>query len=419
MSVVRLTDRALPGLAEILDPIGLEETLRRAFLLNRPDLLPLRGVHIERYRYRPGERAIVQFEVVGRDRRIPGAVWIFAGTKAAKLVGRAPTARGRSTFLTPSDGLVELFPYDRSVPEITAFIEQAPAWAEKFLGGPQSRAPQLARYRPGLGATFYWRSEERRAYTKIYKQCSPLAEASLLDTLRERLAGTSCAVPRVIGAVESEAMLVLEAIEGTTLARQIMHGSPSSAAAATSRAIGGLRALHSLPTENVTRAKTAQDLLDRSCKIAVLLAAVCPDLGKRARKLVCGLEARIPMLDRGLAHMDMKAEHTVLRGEETVLLDLDSLALGDPLYDFAMLESRIVAMAIAGHASWSNVDAALQALGFSVGADIEGRRYLWLRTVALLQVTRFMVQHPAPGWRKRALEVIALCESDGRPTSIS
>lgn len=191
---------------EISDPAlpGLEKALRREIAPLLSAALGaasggawslLRAAPV-RLRYRPGKRAIVQYALTLSGPRgefvTPAALWFFAGGKAAKIAGKiaapeAAVAMPLAAVLEPvTGGLLQVFPHDHRVPQIAAFLNDSRAFASDLFGGSggAAGAPELARFRPGIGATFRWSAAiGPRVFVKINPATSPLRARARLTAL--------------------------------------------------------------------------------------------------------------------------------------------------------------------------------------------------------------------------------------------
>lgn len=417
MSGVAIHDAALPGLARAMDPGRMTDLLRQALADRRPDLLPLREAKIERYRYRAGERAVVQFSAQSPGGRLDGAMWFFAGGKAEKLAGRCEEQASPGCLALPGGGLVELFPFDRSVPQIRQFLQERHRLSFELLGEAELEPPQLVRYRPGLGATFRWRGTAQIRYVKIYKDGSPEATAALVVELARPLQGSAMGLPTVVATLPEHGGLVLDEVQGTVLADLIVQRSAPAIAVTLRRVAVALRTLHKLPPERFSGVRGVQGFMARCRRCSNLISTASADLGRRAEAAHSVLAADPPRLNIAPTHMDIKTEHVVLQTDRTVLLDIDSMGLCDPLFDFAMMEARLQAMAVAGEAPHINIEAACQTWRDLLPAHAESWRYRWLLAIALLQIAKHQAQHPAAGWRSRTQSMIKLaeaaCETNG------
>ena len=91
-----------------------------------------------------------------------------------------------------------------------------------------------------------------------------------------------------------------------------------------------------------------------------------------------------------LIHGDMKLEHAFLDADRVTFIDTESLSLGDPDYDIAKLEARLVATFMTGMLSADNLIAARRIL-----TDYVSSNYAWYQDAAMLQTAKFFAQRPS------------------------
>ena len=415
MSLPVIQDSRLPGLALAADQTRLNRAIDAAIGDATGGVWRCRRAGVQRFRYRKHQRAILQLvlEFVGPEGRlaeIPGALWLYPGGKVRDRAEDTPPPTGRelpqSLFEPSAGGLLTLFPYDRRVPEIAAFCTDPAAHAKALIGAAATGPPVLSRYRPGLGATFRWPGQTGTAFVKVFNQHS--AKTTFTDL--QRLAGL-CArerylvTPEPLGFSDEIGAVALRAAPGRHLGEILRNGSADELTQATGTVLDGFSTLNGLGIEP-RRARTAEDLLQRATTTAGLVKAADPTLGLLAGACVQVLRQDVPRLRSAPVHMDMKIEHVLLDGDRAVFLDLDSLALSDPLYDPAMLSARIEIAAQLEEIPRGAAATACTILKESARTTRDRTTFRWLRAIARLQLVRFLAQNPRRHWRRNATQVL-------------
>jgi hypothetical protein len=87
----------------------------------------------------------------------------------------------------------------------------------------------------------------------------------------------------------------------------------------------------------------------------------------------------------------MKLEHAILSGRQTYLIDMDSLALGDPNYDLASLDARITLARLVGLVGDAEAEGAIRQV-----RQLASPSYLWFLACARLKCATFLATRPDP-----------------------
>lgn len=353
----RLSDPAFPALAS-LGPVDL------ARITGAPE------ARLLRLRYQPGARAMPHVSLGPGGGPPEGAIWFFAGDKARKLARRAKGARRD----VPTQALFQAFPQDHRMPALATFVDGAIDLAPALIGGLAASPPVLMRYRPGLSATFRWmRQDGRIFFVKQTPDSDVRVLALVAGQLADALRGTQ------LGVVPGRP---LDAILESAPDRDVRD--------AIAQITGALRTLWSQTLVPV-RLLSRSDHLLRGAQASQIIALADEVAGQQAAGLLRRLEnTQAPVRLRPI-HADMKLEHAFLSGPMTTLIDTESLSLGDPEYDLAKLEMRLVmAQALGGIAP-----ARAQVAVAEVRRDA-GQHYDWFLTCARLQCASFFAQRLNP-----------------------
>ena len=417
MTVPLIDDPALPGFRLMMQPDRLTRHLSASLAEITNGVWVVLKASVVRYRYRKGSRAIIQTDLLLNGPNgcleMPGSIWFFAGDKANKHAARAPERQETgvpSMFVERhSGGLVCIFPFDRRVPQLKQFANDSSGHSAALLGCPQAGEPQIVRYRPGLGGTYRWRGVDRTAYVKVFSDRLATEAFEQLRVMRNAFRCTSLTIPAPIGAVDALGALSIAEIDKPSLLDGICRLRLPELSALMARTADTLFHLHSSALKP-TRMRRSTGFIKRAKHSATLIGAASQTLGQTAQAICTDLSRTARPLDLAPTHMDMKLEHIVPDGDRISLLDLDSIAVSDPMFDLAMLDVRIDAAARDGGCHIAQAAAARTALlkrYFRTAPSPSGARYRWLRAVASLQIAKHHVQHPTPGWNQRAAAALA------------
>lgn len=407
MTFPAIDDDRLPGLKLASNSESLSDAIDAALCEASHGFWRCEQITIRRFRYRQGKRAILQLMLKlagpeGAPVTYPGALWFFAGgkAKARSKTGTGPTRRmlPHTLFEPVSAAILTLFPYDRRVPEIAEFLADPASHTQGLLGRRSTKPPQLSRYRPGLGATFRWHADDLCGFVKVFNDRSASEKFAELNDLAQRCIGLDVQTPVPLGFSEDLCAVALKQARGVPLSDILRDGSADEIGQAIESVLKGLTALNGLDVRPV-RSRTASDLLRRASATAALIATIDPELGGKANECAGALRESLPCLRLMPTHMDMKIEHVLINDRRACLLDLDSLALSDPLYDPAMLLARIELAALTGEVPHRACEAAYTVLLRTIGPGTRRNDFCWLLGIARLQTVRFLMQNIRPHWR--------------------
>ncbi len=373
-------DRALPGLAALLD--------------DRP-LAELTGMRVRRryLRYKPGTSCVLGGSVALAGEDVDAFVLAHdarSAEKIGKTVDAAPP--GTVLFTNPELGLLmALAPADRDLPFLAALADarRLRRTLRRLLPSVGWRGVQLRTlsYKPqrrwvGLATA----RDGQRVVLRAYPPADAARAAGAVRALGKLPPGT----PRLLGADVELGLVALEYAEGQTLDTARADASFSGAAAAGRlRAAGvALAQLHTRVDAGVpswTAADDAQALRSVADQVAVLL----PELGPPAAALADLLAQRMSGLppDTVCAHGDFSTDQVVLGADgSVVLLDLDRVAQADAAIDLASLAASLTAAdLLAGRRPEGHVEF-LSAIGAGYAAvrPLPDAEALRLHTAALL-----------------------------------
>jgi hypothetical protein len=119
----------------------------------------------------------------------------------------------------------------------------------------------------------------------------------------------------------------------------IAEANPNGSDAMAARAATALAAFHRVEQPGLPVSASLADTLDAAREDAADYTTRAPGHARCARDILSRLEHRLPAARVGrpsvALHGAFRAEHVQVRGAHTALLDLDGMALGDPLIDAA------------------------------------------------------------------------------------
>jgi len=329
-------DRAVPGLAAVLDGDAFAELLR--------ERLPDRAVDGSRpvyVRYKPGTSCLVLHEVASEG----GVFHVYARAHARGQLAKAAKVRKRATArgALGEDGLlvasmlvaVYPFPNDRRLPGLTelADCERRRPMLERLL-------PAHPRLVAAPMRTLSYKPERRlvsmleapsgeRAVLRAYAGGFDRAAAAA----RELCSEGPLRVPRLLRGCADQRLLALEWLPGAPLGQACFE--QRAGAAETALAGAALAALH---RQDVPR---LEPLGGGERAGAVLAAArfaeaVCPELDGRAVELAARAAELAGQAPAACAvHGDFSPDQVLLDDRGVAVLDLDEARRGDPVADLA------------------------------------------------------------------------------------
>jgi tRNA A-37 threonylcarbamoyl transferase component Bud32 len=340
-------DRALPGLATVLDPEALLAALTPAF-----DTGGVRAAAVRYVRYKPHTNCLAayRFEV---DASPPRVVHVHAKAhrpdapeKLDKARRRAhvPVQLGSGRIVLEDRALVVwAFPNDPHLPAVRRLADPSarPTLLRHLL--PERRdlwggAVEPLRYKP-----------ERRFVGRLDTPDGPQAVLKVHGEQRYTRAVNSAAsirsngslvVPRLLGRANRHRVVALEWQPGRPLAGALHDdGASPDALAAVGAALGALHVQRSAVVPPVAPGDEMPGLLALARDIAFL----SPSLAARALDLAGRLVARLRARDAAprTIHGDFYADQVLLTDDGVVIFDLDRASLGDPAADFGTFAAHL------------------------------------------------------------------------------
>lgn len=347
------------------------------------------SVELLRFRYRPGRRAVLHVKTQSADSKFKteGVIWFFAGGKARRLSRKLSS---EATFDEATGALYESFPSDHRLPELQSFMSLSPDVLHELLGDEMIGSPILLRYRPGISCTFSCaRRDGKKVFVKIIAKEDIAAIHSLNQHLVRILGNKDVAVARSISTHAPLRAIAYEEAKGIPLLDIVTHCSATQMSTDIRRVAMALERLSCVPGID-TRELGRVELMARSNSALKMIAISDKEAGSMAAKLVDRMAKRSFEPRRQLIHGDMKLDHAFLDANCVTFIDTESLSLGDPDYDIAKLEARLVAANLMEMLPADNLNAARIVLGHYASSN-----FSWYLDAATLQTAKFFAQRPS------------------------
>lgn len=148
-------------------------------------------------------------------------------------------------------------------------------------------------------------------------------------------------------------------------------------------------------------AETRADYLTRAQRSAEIIAAADAGVGRLAQQVLdrCARQRVAPR--NCPIHADLKPDHAFVSEARVMLIDTESLKLGDPDHDLALLDARLDIPVAMGILTPARRDLIRQSLRRVAGAD-----YGWYLALARLHSAKYFAQRPDPERVPRMMAVL-------------
>jgi hypothetical protein len=393
-------DPVLPRLGLAMDSAWMRRVFSEHVAALGPERLQVEACRVDRIRYRRGERCVLQYALSLRDAKtgLSRQSWVAAGVYASDRLQQVwtkvqcgslarPCARhtGAGVSLVPDLGMVvHFFPHDRRLPTLERLTaapppEMAAALLREFGPGrwqAERWTIETVRYRAELAATLRYAAHARETetgrtrwmcfYVKVYRDNGAASHAALSALWRQaRGRGADPFVARPIAWFPELGAVVQAEVPGVSFEELLCHGrDPVSAARRVAQTLARLH-LDGIGSDGYIPPRySVSDEIATARRAARLLGWACPgrqaDLDGIAGALAASLDG-VPLRP---THRDLKAEHLRLDGDRVSVIDVDSLALANPLIDLASLLADVARLRGEGRLS---ADGARTAAGALIG----------------------------------------------------
>ena len=407
-------DRALPGLATLLDDERFAELLERA-TGSRPVSLAARYL-----RYKPGTRCLAAYTCRLQDRTVSLHA-VAHGEDAAVRLEKAearcwtPGLLGEGVWSERAQGIaVYAFPNDLRVPSLASVAD--PERLQGLLRRVFSESPDLW---GGTLRRLAYKPERRyvaavevegvpRAVLRLYSRAGFASLRPLSLALAKGRFDES--VTR-LGRSQRRAAVGYRWVEGEPLHEII--ADPARDLRGAVHAGEALAALHlrrvprAAPDASVDIAQTRAS----AETVATLLPHLAPRLAEAVRTIARRLSERI--VEARIVHGDFYAKQVVVTRAGATLVDLDALGWGEPLRDLGTFAAHLVRDAVGERISFARAEAAHQALlgGYEDAGGSLDRDVLELYTAAaLLWIAPHFFRGRDVDWPARTESLLAILE---------
>jgi hypothetical protein len=416
-------DPALPQLREALDGRATAAALEVLFAREYPQRrLTVRGCRVARLYHRPGRYARVTYLVCGSE---GGAAaferWFVAeladaGRRPERALAKAPPSWPGCGAWKPACAWPErnaallAFPWDPKLRHLGPLLEPGAARAaaeaqREGLGlgdGWRCADAQVraVKYIPQQRCTLRYRlamernGGERRAlevFSKTYRAGESGYVYDALSEIWRQVAaggGGDLVVPRPCAHLASAHTIWQEAFPGEGLReRAAREGWPALLAGGLlGRVAALLAALHriELPADRLRPADPPGRILANAAGDAADIAAFAPEARERLASALGRLRASAPdpaSLPSRTLHGTFKLAQILCQEDALALVDFDSVARGDPLYDLAEFTASLVQLRLAEGLPAELAEAAVERLvaGYAAAAPdgFDPRRLAW------------------------------------------
>jgi ATP-binding cassette, subfamily B, bacterial len=391
-------DRALPHMAEVLDPDVMAEVLARSLGENAapPD------VRVHYLRYKPETNLVVHYDV-GIGGRWHHATAMIARSDLARRARKsknlvlADMVDGRSPaehplFFEPAIGaLIQWLPLDISLWALAV----PPAQRDQRLRAAGLRVnghgvePSLLAYKPRRRAVVRLGGHVLKYYASHAGFGSAVAGLKAADAASVRTPGFEASLPDLFVTVQSY-------VPGPAFA------SPAVAAV---EAGAALARLHAGSPAGVGDFSPAEQL-DGAAASARLVAHIEPELRKRLDTLLRRLEAGLPVgLGHVPAHGDFNARQLVDGADGLVITDFDGMCTAPAALDLATYLAYLV------RGDSADLDAALAVLEMVLEGYGERPDGLsWYLATMILRRSARPFRYQDEHWPERVEEMVAAAE---------
>ena len=363
-------DRALPGLATLLDPDKFLASMRSAF----PDaeIEHVRPIYL---RYKPFVNCLVHYQAGIAGKTVPVHAKTFGVDVSAKL--QKPRGKAQSTLgagcvaLEDINALFYVFPNDNNLPALGMLADTASR--EHLLRRALKDQPQLwdstlhaLRYKPERRYVARLETAEgTQAVLKFYAK----AEFQPAFAAARRLASKGpLQIAPLCGKSNRKRILAFKWLPGVGLADLVERSDATQACL--SRIGGALAAFHKQKANGlkVARGRASELALLRSQ--ATVIGQLCPHFAARAVRVaerIAGQLVNVPT-EHCPVHGDFNDKQILLTDDSVAILDLDEVALGDRAYDLGLFISHLERYSLDGHLKPRVADRLAEAFVESYGA---------------------------------------------------
>ena len=262
-------------------------------------------------------------------------------------------------FIPDLQMVVEVFPYDRKLRHLSTVLSGALRPIDRQLLarlGPgrwqvEERSIEPTRYRTELGAALRYTlrardvltagAETLRCYAKVYRNEHGGETFRLLRSLADgaERGRNGFSIVRPVAYMDELRTLVLEEAPGAPLQRLLLEGHETGDVM---RQVARAVAAFNRADLGVTRGHALAGQLEDVRRASGLVRWASPDASAEVGAITSAVVAGLGDAPPAPIHRDLKTDHIFLAGERVIFIDLDSVAMGDPVRDPAHLYAHLV-----------------------------------------------------------------------------
>ncbi len=395
--------------------------------------------------YHPGRYMRIAYAFT-TDAEVPShRLWPQAQIVYVRAPVRRPMSqRGSILSLNGAEVEVYRFPNDRRLRGLRKFASRESAtatwqgWIDEAKQDasldPASLQRTLMRYVPEqkwvvrLRACASHRSsgkvQQRRIGVRLASptSCAALLKRHLALRRPSEQADAAFRVCKVVGHNIPAGLLAVKWTKGMTLLEALEERPSADVMAGIAAMLG---AFHASAVQELRRLGP-EDLRRSAESAADDLSLACPELGPAIGELVTKLDDRLRNLgstEQVTLHNDLHWNQVRIESKRFKLLDLERLAVGDPLIDVANFAMQVLLLgdrpehAVTADTARRWAGEFLQQWSKLSGARIDATRFSSYAAISLLELARGMMRHLRPGWRTLANRCVVLAGAELADTS--
>jgi hypothetical protein len=425
---ISLSDSELPQLALALDSehIGMQLSAGLAHVD-----LTLLSCRLERFRYRPGKRLNTLYEVQLQDGS--GARrwrhWVSGLMTAddrvvsefGRLCRQAPVHAlsalpdPRPILLESPRLLLQHFPADLKLKHVGELLVSLPKPLASFyrseFGGDGVELviapPEPVQYRPQISAVLRQRGhryrdrqlpgEEWQVFLKLRADDSGQVGFDRQRQLCDYRGSLGLMPARALAYIPELRLQVDQAVTGATLEQRLIAGRQEDA---DWQQLGAALADFHCSEVPISGLVGWESRLLRARAGATLIEWACPSLQPLLRQLFRHLPRCYDASLRRPCHGDLKPDHLFYSGDAIRVIDLEDVALSDPMFDIALLLARLELLSVAGRAAPAELQASARFLEAYLARvpGAWGQQLAPLYACAALDMARYCIQHQLSDW---------------------
>lgn len=345
-------DRALPGLATLLDPEAFLAVMRGAF--PGVEIAHVRPTYV---RYKPGTNCLVRYEINTGERTVPVHAKTFCAESAVKygasrLKRHVPSVLGAGSVVVEDvAAVICVFPNDHDLKALRNLSD--PSLRRRLLCGLFENRPELwdgklhdLQYKPERRyVTRLDTVDGPQAVLKFYKRSGyPAAKAIAGSGLEP---DGALGLPALCGSSDEQHVLAFEWQSGVPLCDRLDNADlKPSVIERTGAALAGLHCQRAanLPERN------REIEIDHLHRQVSAIEFLCPHLAVPTAAVADRISSQLAQapITFGPVHGDFNDQQILLSDGGVTILDLDEAALGDPAYDLGLFIAHLERYALTG-----------------------------------------------------------------------